>query len=510
MPEKIFYITTPLYYVNAQPHIGHSYTEIACDCITRYRRMKGEEAFFLTGTDEHGQKVLKAAQEQKKETIDFIDGVVAKFKELWQGLGISYDDFIRTTEERHKKVVHKVLTRLYEKGDIYEAEYKGYYCTPCETFWPKLQIEGNLCPDCKRSLEEISETNYFFKLAKYQQWLIEHIRSHDDFIRPDFRRNEVLGYLEAPLADLCISRPRQRMSWGIDIPFAKDHVVYVWFDALINYISACSYGIDENRFKKYWPADFHLIGKDILRPHAVYWPIMLKALDIEPPKTIFAHGWWLMGGEKMSKSRGNVIDPFYMLDKYGQNAYRYFLLREVTFGLDGSFSEEAFITRFNSDLANDLGNLLNRTLTMVEKYFQGSVPDKGDMSQADKELDKKLSELPARVDAALSGLNFSHALFAIWEIINLANKHIESSAPWTLSKEGKQERLKAVMYILLKVLSYCAFLTYPFMPDAAMKIAAQLGMDMGEKDFTTENLKGEILKPGAKINKGAPLFPRII
>ncbi|NQT90921.1 MAG: methionine--tRNA ligase [Candidatus Omnitrophica bacterium] len=509
MSKKTFYITTPLYYVNASPHIGHSYTEIACDCIARYQRMKGEDVFFLTGTDEHGQKVERSAEAEGKDTLKFIDDVVEKFKELWKGLGISYDDFIRTTEKRHIDTVGKILTILHEKGDIYQDEYKGFYCTPCETFWPKLQIEDNLCPDCGRALEEISETNYFFKLSKYQDWLKGYIEEHPDFIKPDFRRNEVIGYLQEPLNDLCISRPRKRLSWGIDIPFAKDHVVYVWFDALINYISGCGWGSDKKTFEKFWPANFHVIGKDILRPHAVYWPMMLYAAGIEMPKTIFAHGWWLAGGEKMSKSKGNIVDPFALLKKYGQNAYRYFLLREVTFGLDGVFSEDAFITRFNSDLANDFGNLLNRTLTMVEKYFDGAVPDEGAMSEADKALDEKIAALPDKFDQSLSALNFNQALVAVWDLINTANKHIELSAPWILAKNDETDRLKAVMSILLKTLSHCVFFVYPFMPDAALNVAGQLGMKITDKDMSLDKLKGPLLAPGSKVNKGKPLFPRI-
>lgn len=509
MPGKSFYITTPLYYVNAKPHIGHSYTEIACDCLARYQRMKGEDVLFLTGTDEHGQKVLHSAQAQGKEPLEFIDSVVIRFKDLWRRLDISYDDFIRTTEERHIKAVQKALSCLYEKGDIYQDEYRGFYCTPCETFWPGLQAKDKLCPDCSRPLEEISETNYFFKMSEYQDWLKTYIGEHPDFIRPDFRRNEVLKFLEAPLNDLCISRPSQRLSWGIGIPFAEGHVTYVWFDALINYISACGWPDETKRFKRYWPADFHIIGKDILRPHAVYWPIMLHALGIEPPKTVFAHGWWMVGGEKMSKSKGNIIDPFEMIEAYGKNGYRHFLLREVTFGQDGTFSEESFVTRFNGDLANDLGNLLNRTLTMVEKYFKGSVPEKGEASDADKALESELANLPPQVDKFITELNFNQALIAIWEVIKKANKHIEFSAPWQLARNGQSQRLKAVLHLLLKVLSYCAFLLYPFMPGASIEMARQLGMDITEKDIRLDNLKDGLLRPGSKIKKADPIFPRI-
>ncbi|TRZ49280.1 MAG: methionine--tRNA ligase [Dehalococcoidia bacterium] len=508
MPKKTFYITTPLYYVNAQPHIGHSYTQIICDCVSRYKRLKGEDVFFLTGTDEHGQKVLRSAENAGMDTMEFIDGVVLKFKDLWQRLDIRYDDFIRTTEKRHIDTVMKALSVLYEKGDIYQGEYKGFYCTPCETFWPKSQLAGNLCPDCKRGVDEICEKNYFFKISKYQQWLVDYINDNPDFVKPDFRANEVLGYLKEPLNDLCISRPVERLTWGVGMPFTKGHVSYVWFDALINYISACGWADDKKRFESIWPADFHIIGKDILRPHAVYWPIMLYALGIELPKTIFAHGWWLMAGEKISKSKGNIVDPFYMVDKYGKNAYRYFMLREITPGLDGTFSEEAFTTRFNSDLANDIGNLLNRTLTMVEKYFDGVIPGQGDADANAKEIELRLKELPGRVDVFMSELKFNQALMAIWEMINIANKHIEVSKPWQMAKAGNTKNLESVIYRLLKVLEYCVFLLYPFMPDAAMQIAGQLGMELDKEAINIKDI-GKILKPGLKIKKADPIFPRI-
>jgi methionyl-tRNA synthetase len=508
MNKKTFYITTPLYYVNANPHIGHSYTQVICDCISRYRKAKGEDVFFLTGTDEHGQKVLRSAESAGKDTVVFIDEVVQRFKDLWQALDISYDDFIRTTQKRHIDTVSKVLSVLYEKGDIYQAEYKGFYCTPCETFWPKVQLVQGACPDCGRAVDEISEKNYFFRLSRYQQWLIDYIKDTPDFIKPGFRANEVLGYLKEPLNDLCISRPRERLAWGIDMPFAKGHVTYVWFDALINYISACSWHSDKARFDSLWPADLQLIGKDILRPHAVYWPIILYSLGIKPPKIIFAHGWWLTAGEKMSKSKGNIVDPFYLIEKYGKDAYRYFMLREITPGLDGTFSEQAFISRFNSDLANDIGNLLNRTLTMVEKYFDGIVPEAGEPDGPGKDIELRLNQVFVKIDPLMRELKFSQALIEIWELINMANKYIEVSRPWELAKSGDVKRLMSVIYMLLRVLEACVVFVYPFMPQAAMQIAEQLGIMPRQEDIKIESI-GQLLRPGLKIKKSKPIFPRI-
>jgi methionyl-tRNA synthetase len=500
MADK-FYITTPLYYVNAAPHIGHSYTTIAADCLARFMRgvLGKENVWLLTGTDEHGQKIQKAADEAKLSPPEFCDKMVGQFKGLWQKLNISYDDFIRTTEDRHVRTVQRVLEILYKKGDIYEDTYDGLYCTPCETFWLESQVIDQLCPDCKRPLEKIAEKDYFFRLSKYQDWLMKYIDhpANIKFIEPSIRRNEVQRFLEInKLGDLCISRPKERLSWGIPLPFSSDHVTYVWFDALINYISAVGV-FDEagNYNSKWWPADLHLIGKDILRQHAIYWPIILHALGIEPPRTIFAHGWWMIDKNKMSKSRGNVVNPIDMVNKFGIDVYRYFLLRDVPFGGDGNFSEEAIIKRFNSDLANDLGNLVYRTLTMIEKYYQGNIPNieinKTEYDAQGEKIKVKIRAIDQEVAFFMSAaiLDYSLALAKIWELINMANKYVEETKPWNLAKENKAKELEAFIRLLVDVIRAAAVKIQPFMPETADSILQQLGQD--------------------KIHKGKPLFPRI-
>lgn len=511
--RKTFYVTTPIYYVNDVPHIGHAYTTIAADVLARYKRLQGFNTFFLTGTDEHGQKVQQAASKNGVDPQTHADRMVVAFKELWKRLSISNDDFVRTTEERHTQVVQKVLRRLQEKNVLYKASYEGWYCLPDERFWAGDEIVNGKCPECGRPVERISESNYFFKMSAYHDRLKRHIRRHPEFIQPDARRNEVVGFLERPLEDLCISRPRARLAWGIPFPFDPDYVTYVWVDALVNYISIPGYGRDERRFRKWWPADVHLVGKDILTTHAVYWSTLLMALGLELPKTLFAHGWWTVDGEKMSKSRGNVVDPNAMAAEVGTDAFRYFLLREVPFGQDGDFSKKALTTRYNSELANDLGNLFSRTLTMIERYSDGAVPkpnSKG-ATLVDRRIVASAERLRRTVGREMDRWAFHRALREIWTLVDIANRYVEQNAPWDLAKDPKKRpRLDTVLYHLAETLRILSVHLYPFMPATAERMVAELGWTARiDQALKARAYQWGRLKPGRTVQKGPPLFPRI-
>lgn len=514
-----FYITTPIYYVNDVPHIGHAYTTIAADTLARYHRIKGDAVFFLTGTDEHGQKVAKAAEGRGLTPKAHADIMSENFKRLWQRLDVSNDAFIRTTDESHIKVVQELLQRLYDKGEIVKMGYEGWYCTPDERFWTEKDLVDNKCPDCGRPVERIAEDNYFFLMSRYQDRLIQHIEENPSYIMPETRRNEVLGFLKTqPLGDLSISRPKSRLTWGIELPFDPDFVTYVWFDALVNYYSATRYlspvangSTDPSlRERFWWPADHHLVGKDILTTHSVYWSTMLMALDLPLPKNIFAHGWWTRDGRKMSKSLGNVIDPNEMVDEYGPDAFRYFVLREVPFGLDGDFSMEAFLTRFNTELANDLGNLLSRVLTMIERYFNGDIPSPGITLPQDKGLMETVAEIPAQVEQDLATLAFNRYLQDVWQLVTRANRYVEENAPWMLAKNKDMERLGTVLYNLSEALRLIGLFLYPVMPSAGQRIWHALGLDIAISDCSLkeEAVWGRLV-PGTFVRPGAQLFPRI-
>lgn len=511
MDKKTFYITTPIYYPSDKLHIGHSYTTVAADAISRYKRLKGYDVMFLTGTDEHGQKIQRKAEEKGISPKQYVDQIVAGIRELWKLMEITNDRFIRTTDTQHEAAVQKIFKRLYDNGDIYKSEYEGMYCTPCESFWTDTQLADGKCPDCGGGVELTKEESYFFKLSKYQDRLIKHIEENPEFIQPVSRRNEMLNnFLRPGLEDLCVSRTT--FNWGIPVTFDEKHVVYVWIDALSNYITALGYtSEDDSAYRKYWPADVHLVGKEIIRFHTIIWPAMLMALGEPLPEQIYGHGWLLLDGGKMSKSKGNVVDPVILIKKYGLDAVRYFLLREVPFGSDGVFSNEALIQRINADLANDLGNLVSRTIAMINKYFDGTLPEERVEGEFDNDLKEVLLQLPQKVEELLDKLQFSTALTEIWKAISRTNKYIDETMPWVLAKSDENKpRLAAVMYNLAESLRIISILIQPFMPQTPEKIWHQLGITgIAEAlDWDSARQWGKYPE-GVYVNKGDLLFPRI-
>ncbi|MCQ2381342.1 MAG: methionine--tRNA ligase [Acidaminococcaceae bacterium] len=502
-----YYITTPIYYPSDKLHIGHAYCTTVADALARYHRIKGDDTFFLTGSDEHGLKIQRKAAEKGVTPLEYVDGIIANFKLLWKKLNISNDDFIRTSEERHHKVVQNALKKIFEQGDIYKKNYEGLYCVPCESYWLERQLdEKGCCPDCHRPVEKMQEESYFFKMSKYQEWWLDFIDKNPDFIQPESRRNEMINFVKQGLEDLCITRTT--FDWGIPVPFDTKHVVYVWFDALLNYLTGIKYGEDEEFFKRFWPADLHLVGKEIVRFHSIIWPIMLHALGVEMPKKIYGHGWLVVDGTKMSKSLGDVVDPLGLIDEFGSDAIRYFLLREINLGNDGNFSRDALIQRTNADLANDLGNLLNRTVAMIIKYHSGEVKNSKQNDAVDNDLINLAQQTVKDYTSQMDNMNITDAVKTVWNLIGKANKYIDETAPWALAKDDtKQAKLQTVMYNLAETLRLVAIMVAPYIPDAAPKIYEQLGLE--NKPLQLSDAVWGGLADETKVVKGEPLYPRI-
>ncbi len=509
MTKKSFYITTPIYYPSAKLHIGHAYSTTLADAMARFKRRLGYDVFFLTGSDEHGQKIQQKAQEAGIEPLTYVDKIVAGFQGLWQKLHISNDDFLRTTQKRHERVVQEIFRRIYEKGDIYRGKYKGLYCSPCESYWTEHQLADGKCPDCGREVAEVEEDAYFFKMSRYERRILEYIKSHPDFIRPRSRRNEMINFIKQGLEDLCISRTS--FDWGIPLPIAPDHVIYVWFDALTNYLTPIGFLDDAAKFNKYWPADVHLVGKEIVRFHSIIWPAILMALDLPLPKLIYGHGWLIVDGEKMSKSKGNVIDPLKLIEEFGADAIRYFLLREINPAQDGNFSRDALITRINADLANDLGNLLHRTLNMIGK-FQGGIVEKAHGESAiDQAFLADAEKAISAYEQEMASMQLQSAIKTVWAFISRANKYIDETMPWALFKDAKKKQtLNNTLYHLAESLRRISVLIEPFMPQTATKIWHQLGLleDFADVRFNDVRSWGGFLA-GTKVAKPEQLFPRI-
>ncbi len=506
--HNAFYITTPIYYVNAEPHLGHAYSTIVADVIARFYRLGGFETFFLTGTDEHGNKVVEAAERSGEAVEAYVDRISRAFRETWPRLDISNDYFIRTTDQDHKATVRDILSRVHERGDIYFSDYEGKYCVGCERFYTDTELAGGKCPIHLSQPRVIKEENYFFRMSKYQGWLVNYIEKHPEFIRPERYRNEVRAFLKEPLEDLCISRPKKRLSWGIPLPFDDNYVTYVWFDALINYISALGYP-DGARFKKFWRAAQHIIAKDILKPHGIYWPCMLKAAGIEPYQHLNVHGYWNVDAGKMSKSLGNIVRPLDLADKYGLDAFRYFLLRDMVFGLDSDFTEDALVRRLNADLANDFGNLVSRSMTMAIKYFDGVLPAPAESEGPDAELREAAQRAVEDYKGMMEGFAFHRALIAVWDLIGRTNRYIDATKPWALARSDR-ERLGTVLHSVAEVIKAVSVLLWPFMPRTAEKVQRQLGLEGVGLELPLEGLRewGKTKRVRA-ISKAPPLFPRV-